>query len=1021
MFGATRRRRAVTLAVSTVLVGAAIAVPGLANAASPAEAPIRLVTGEFLTSSLAAVPHGLEARTLGTSERGSYLVQFQGPVREDWKAGLTALGATIVEYIPDNAFKVRMNPGQAQRASKLAGVHYVGRFQSAWKVTQEAKAKIDEGKAGIYKVRAENGVDLTAVRRAAEGTGAVVTKQSDGTLLVAAEPGQASQIAGIEDVSFIDKFRVHEKHNEHAAGTIMRGAQANARGYDGSSQTVAVADTGLGGGTAATAHPDIPATRIQAVRAWAGADAIGCYDVQPDGAVDVDSGHGTHVAVSVVGDGMADGTGKAAAYGARLVFQAVEDYVDMTGNCAAQYADGYYLLGLPDDLTTLFQQAYDDGARIHANSWGSDANGSYTDTSQGADKFINTHRDMLITFSAGNSGTDANSDGVIDNDSIGAPATAKNVLTVGASENGKAQSPCDSTLTYQAQTAKEQATFNNRTCKDVNGVNVIPSWGDWWPNDYPAEPIKSDSQTGNPQQVTAFSSRGPTDDGRIKPDIVAPGSWILSGYSDKHQQQYDGAAANNPKNGKPQNDGYGFPLNDDYKYFSGTSMSNPLAAGGATVVRDFYSKKHSVNATAALVKGTLINSATDLLDENEDGVNDNDLPVPNMHEGWGMVNLDKATAGTAKFVDEATTGLATGGVSETKYTVQAGQPLKVTMAYSDKEAAVNAAVTLVNDLDLEVVSPTGTVHRGNVFAGGWSNTGGTADRRNNLENVFIQNAAAGEWTVRVRGHNVPSGPQKFALVVDGTFGTGGDTNANPVVTNPGNKTTQINTAVNLQIQATDANNDPLTYAASGLPTGLSIGASNGLIAGTPTVAGTSNVTVTVTDGKGGSGNTAFTWTVTATTQPNQLLANPGFESGTTGWSGTTGVITSSTARPTHGGSWWAYFGGNGRTTTENLYQQVSIPASATSASVSYWVRIDTAETTAYTAYDKLQLQVLNSSGSVLSTLGTVSNLNKSTSYVQKTYDLSAYKGQTIRLRWLMNEDVTLQTTFAVDDTAVTVS
>src|SRR5687768_10373327 len=110
MFGATRRRRAITLAVSTVLVGAAIAVPGLANAASPAEAPIRLVTGEFLPSSLAAVPHGLEARALGTSERGSYLVQFQGPVREDWKAGLTALGATIVEYIPDNAFKVRMNP-----------------------------------------------------------------------------------------------------------------------------------------------------------------------------------------------------------------------------------------------------------------------------------------------------------------------------------------------------------------------------------------------------------------------------------------------------------------------------------------------------------------------------------------------------------------------------------------------------------------------------------------------------------------------------------------------------------------------------------------------------------------------------------------------------------------------------------------------------------------------------------------------------------------------------------------------
>ncbi|SDO70634.1 Putative Ig domain-containing protein [Actinokineospora alba] len=1015
MLGANPRRRAITLVVSTVLVGAAVAIPGHANAASPAEAPIRLVTGEFLPSSLAAVPHGLEARSLGASERGSYLVQFEGPVREDWKAGLTALGATIVEYIPDYAFKVRMNPGQANRAGKLAGVHYVGRFQSAWKVTKDAKAKIDEGKAGIYTVRAEQGVDLAAVRRAAEATGAVVTDQSDGTLLVAAEAGQAGKIAGIEDVASLDQFQLPEKHNEHAAGTVMRATQANARGYDGSTQIVAVADTGLGGGTAATAHPDIPAGRMVAIHDWPGADSL-CYNVMPDGPADVDSGHGTHVAVSVVGDGQADGVGKAAAYGARLIFQAVEDYADAL--CAQ--SDGYGLHGLPADLARLFQQAYDGGARIHANSWGSAAAGSYTATSQHADRFINTHRDMLITFSAGNSGTDANGDGVIDNDSMGAPATGKNVLTVGASENGKAQSPCDASLVYPAQIDSEQPIIGNRSCRDLNGQNIIPSWGARWPAKYPAEPIASDPQTGNAQQVAAFSSRGPTDDGRIKPDIVAPGSWILSGYSDRYQQGYDGAA--NPRNNGWQNDGYGFPLNDDYKYFSGTSMSNPLAAGGATVVRDFYNKKHTVNASAALVKGTMVNSATDLLDENGDGANDNDLPVPNAHEGWGLVNLDKATAGTAKFVDEAVAGLATGGVSETKYTVEAGQPLKITMAYSDKEAAINAAVTLVNDLDLEVVSPTGTVYRGNVFAGGWSNSGGTADRRNNLENVYLQNPVAGEWTVRVRGFNVPQGPQKFALVVDGKFGAGGAVNANPVVTNPGNKSTQINTAVNLQIQAADANNDVLTYAASGLPTGLSIGASNGLISGTPTAAGTSNVTVTVTDGKGGSGNTAFTWTVTAATQPNQLLANPGFESGNTGWSGTTaGVIVNSTTRPTHGGSWWALLGGNGNTSSENLYQQVTIPASAASASVSYWVRIDTAETTTSTAFDKLQLQVLNSSGTVLGTLGTLSNLNKSTSYVQKTYDLSAYKGQTIRLRWLVNEDVSLQTTFAVDDTALTVS
>nr|MDQ3578791.1 S8 family serine peptidase [Actinomycetota bacterium] len=876
MLRANQKRKVVTFAVSTALLGAALTIPGMATAAPAQQSPIRLVTGEFLPGDLSALPRGLEARTLGAAERGGYLVQFSGPVQEDWKAGLVATGAQIVEYVPDFAFKVRMNPGQAKRAETLTGVRWIGRYQAAWKLTKDAQAKIDEGKPGVFKVRAEDGVDTAALRKAAEATGAVVSKATDGTLLLAATPTQATQIAGIEDIAVVDKYRVMEKHNEHAADTIMGGTAANNRGYDGSSQIAAVADTGLGGGTAATAHPDIPANRITAVRDWAAADAAGCYDAQGDGAQDADSGHGTHVAVSVVGDGMANGTGKAAASGAKLVFQAIEDYVDMQGTCAAQYPDGYYLLGIPDDLSRLFQQAYDDGARIHSNSWGSATAGQYTDTAQAADKFVNGHRDMLITFSAGNEGGDANSDGVIDNDSIGAPATAKNVLTVGASENGKARSACDATLTYGPQTAKEQATFGNRSCKDVNGVNVIPTWGDWWPGDYPAEPIKSDSQTGNPQQVAAFSSRGPTDDGRIKPDVVAPGSWILSGYSDKFQQQYD-ASPNNPKTGAPQNDGYGFPLNDDYKYFSGTSMSNPLTAGAATVVRDFYAKKHGVNASAALVKGTLINSATDLLDENGDGSNDNDLPVPNSHEGWGLVNLDKATAGTARYVNEAAQGLATNGSAESKYPLDANKPFKVSLAYSDKEAAVNASVTLVNDLDLEVVSPTGTVYKGNAFAGGWSTAGGSADRRNNVENVYLRSAAAGEWTVRVKGYNVPSGPQKFAVVVDGTFGTGGGTNANPDVTNPGGQSTKVNTAVNLQVRASDANGDPLTYVASGLPAGLSIGSANGLVSGTPTTVGTSSVSIVVTDGKGGSGKTNFVWTVTAADTLRQLLANQGFE------------------------------------------------------------------------------------------------------------------------------------------------
>lgn len=1010
---ATPRRRALALAACAALAGPAAAVPGLAAAApdDPPEAPIRLVSGEFTPSDLPPD----QPRPLGITERGSYLVQFDGPVREDWKAGLTALGAQLVEYVPDFAFKVRMNPGQSVRARSLTGVRWIGRYRPEWKLTPDARAEIDGGDPGVYRVRAERGADTAAVRRAAAATGAVISRSADGTLLLAATPEQATRIAGIEDVAVVDRFRIPQAHNERAAGAVMRSGAANERGYDGSTQTVGVADTGFGGGTPATGHPDAPEGRVQAVRAWIGADGAGCYDVQGDGAQDVDSGHGTHVAVSIVGDGMADGTGRAPAPAARLVFQAVEDYVDMLGQCAAQYPDGYYLLGLPDDLTALFQQAYDEGARVHANSWGSSVAGQYQDTSQQADRFTHTHRDMLITFSAGNEGVDADGDGAVDNDSIGAPGTAKNVLTVGASENGRATAACDPGLTYPPQTLKEQETFTGRSCRDAGGGNIIPTWGDWWPAAYPAEPVRSDPQTGDPGQMAAFSSRGPTDDGRIKPDVVAPGSWVLSGYSDRYQQQYDTAV--NPVTGAPQNDGYGFPLNDDYKYFSGTSMSNPLAAGGAVVVRDYYRKRHAADASAALVKGTLVNSAADLPDENGDGADDNDFPVPNMHEGWGLVDLDRATAGTARFVDETGAGLGTGGVAEIRHTVAAGKPLKVTMAYSDKEAAVTAAVTLVNDLDLEVVSPSGAVHRGNVFAGGWSTTGGAADRRNNLENVFVAAPEAGEWVVRVRGHNVPSGPQRFAVVVDAAFGGGGP-NTDPVVTDPGPQTAVAGAPVNLQIRAADAEGDTLSYAATGLPAGLTIGAGNGLVSGTPAAAGTSEVTVTATDGRGGSGSASFTWTVT---EPAQLLANPGFESGRTGWSGATSSIVDTAVRPARGGTWWAYLGGNGRAAAEGLHQQVTIPATAHRATASYWVRVDTAERTTTRQYDTLRLRVLDANGAVLATLGTVSNLDAGPAYVQKTHDLTAYKGRTIRLSWEATEDSSRQTTFAVDDTALTVS
>ncbi len=186
-------------------------------------------------------------------------------------------------------------------------------------------------------------------------------------------------------------------------------------------------------------------------------------------------------------------------------------------------------------------------------------------------------------------------------------------------------------------------------------------------------------------------------------------------------------------------------------------MSNPLAAGGAAVVRDFYQKAHSLNASAALTKATLINSAIDMRDENNDGADDNDFPIPNVHEGWGRVNVANATDGGHKFVDQST-GLGTNGSTSYSFSVNTSKPVKVSLAWSDYASTESAAKNLVNDLDLTLTSPTGVVYRGNNFSGGWSTSATTLDRVNNVENVYVQSGTGtGTWTVAVKGYNVPNG------------------------------------------------------------------------------------------------------------------------------------------------------------------------------------------------------------------------------------------------------------------------
>jgi hypothetical protein len=219
----------------------------------------------------------------------------------------------------------------------------------------------------------------------------------------------------------------------------------------------------------------------------------------------------------------------------------------------------------------------------------------------------------------------------------------------------------------------------------------------------------------------------------------------------------------------------------------------------------------------------------------------------------------------------------------------------------------------------------------------------------------------------------------------------------------------------------------LRYSATGLPAGLSINSSTGLITGTPTTAGSNSVTVTATDSTGPSGATQFTWTIASAgggggCTPAQLLGNPGFETGTAApWATTTGVIANKTTEPPHTGTWDAWMDGYGATHTDTLSQAVTLPTGCANYNASFWLHVDTAETSTTTAFDKLQVQVLNGSGTVLSTLGTFSNLDAVTGYVQHSFSLAAFAGQTVTLKFTGTEDSIQQTSFVVDDSAINVS
>jgi hypothetical protein len=271
-------------------------------------------------------------------------------------------------------------------------------------------------------------------------------------------------------------------------------------------------------------------------------------------------------------------------------------------------------------------------------------------------------------------------------------------------------------------------------------------------------PIRDDLPSNNADGMAAFSSRGPTDDGRIKPDLVAPGVNIVSNRS--HAPSAGtlwGVHESNP----------------NYVYSGGSSMSAPLAAGAGALVRQWLIARGIAAPSAAAVKATLLDTTHDMGPGQYGAGATREIPAirPNNVDGWGRVDLGFMSAQSpyAIWVDDHTNGIATGqsatyasAPGRTLTVLNSTQPLRVMLAWTDPPGSLSAQKKLVNDLDLIVTGPGGVVYRGNGSAGG--------DRLNNVEGIVIDHPPVGQYRVEVRGYNVPIGSQPFALAVAGSLG-----------------------------------------------------------------------------------------------------------------------------------------------------------------------------------------------------------------------------------------------------------
>jgi hypothetical protein len=654
------------------------------------------------------------------------VVQFTGPVEARWKTALENLGVVFGPYIPKNSFIIQIPVSQRAAMEALPFVRWCGGLEPALKLSPDIDLDSPPDSDIPYRISLlpwhEALGSLAALQHLAPDAAV-----SNNAVLARLTSDQVITAAHLEGVLWIEPLSRKQFLNDQAGGVIMNGAAAWSAGFTGGGISVGAVDSGLDTGGASPTHPDFGGGRILNISSYPvyNYDFEGCgspvnLDTN-DGPADLDTGHGTHVMGSMAGSGAASsGAYQGLAPQAIIHFQAMEQFVQWPSGCTP--ASGYYPM-FPAFLNMPLEEAYSWGVRIHNNSWGGAGYGIYDSDAVDYDTFAHDNPNFLITVAAGNEGIDLNADGRVDPDSLLSPGTAKNVLTLGASES---------------------------VPNPLAGWTAF-TWGSW--GIFPANPILTDLTSSSPMEMAAISSIGPTDDGRIKPDLVAPGSNIISA-----------------KATLASGTGWGtHPTNSSYMYNGGSSMSSALAAGAAALVRQYYIQKENLtDPSGALIKATLINTAVDISGYGNPSV-EAGQPIPNMHEGWGRIELGAATFGGQRIFFDQPAALNTGETFTWILDIGPSIPFKVTLAWYDEPAAPLAVTTLVNNLDLTVTDPSGITYQGNVFSGGWSQTGGSADAVNTVENVFLFAPAPGPYTITVSGANIPLGSQNFALVIEGEF------------------------------------------------------------------------------------------------------------------------------------------------------------------------------------------------------------------------------------------------------------